>query len=270
MSSPTRYNRSVLSPKTSNSKPSPTKTNSFESPLSNHRLRLVSPTKRKLFKTSPVKSNGFVIFEDPVKYNPLENTNTNDIDPYSAGLDKENVNHSNTQGLSNKQNHMDQENILQPKKNEQFRRNNTTPRKPLGNLSINEFPGYITRGGESLAGNQLTEDWIPSNANNEQNSLHKFQMKIPSFVTPPRNSKYIRLEKVVNEFAATSLSEKYLFKSNVAISEGEEDENDIDDVELHLQKRANSMRIRKRSNSVGKNNSKLKLIRKNNFQILSN
>lgn len=258
MSSP--RHRSVLSPKptTTNSRSaSPTKN---ESPLSNQRFQHVSPIRPKssfsFKKSTSQKSLGFKIFEDPIKYVPV----VGEQDQGEDVVGKEN----SLLDLSNKQNHNDQENILQPsKKGYVSPLKGSAAREPLTQLSVNEYPGYIAVGKGRLT--QLTEPWIPSNSNNEQKSLHKFQTGIPSFITPPRNLKFIRLDSVLKDFASTTLTEKYLFKSNVPIFDEEEE----DEVERSLQWKEMEMK-RKRSNSVGMNDGKLKLIKKNNFEILSN
>lgn len=83
----------------------------------------------------------------------------------------------------------------------------------------------------------------------------------------------------MRDFASTSLTEKYLFKSNVPMFDEEDELREEmlqqqgqieDELEAHLQSKAKRIQTRKRSHSVGKNESKLKLIKKNNFTILSN
>ncbi|CAH2351298.1 hypothetical protein CLIB1423_03S03114 [[Candida] railenensis] len=294
MSSPTRYNRSVLSPKPSNTRPSPTKANSFESPIANHRLRLVSPSKSHSQpisrKSSPPKKQqpgqlSFKIFEDPIKPSSQDSAEVREEEDFPS-LDKENKSNSKSTPLSNKQNHSDQENILQPSKRGLIRSPSSLSvnRAPLAQLNVHDFPGYITSAFGNGFGSgahrpmKLTEPWIPPNSNNEQKSLQKFHTGIPSFITPPRNSRYIRLDAVMKDFASTTLTEKYLFRSNVPMFDEEEElreeslqkqQQNEDELEIHLQRKANRIQTRKRSHSVGKNESKLKLVKKNSFTILS-
>lgn len=124
--------------------------------------------------------------------------------------------------------HQDQENILQPKKISIHRSN----RVPLQPLSINEYPGFISYGSTSA---QLTQLYQPSNYDNLSKSIHKFT-NLPNFVTPPRKTN------------------RYLVKSN-----------EIDELDLHLSRKSN--KLHQRSNSVGKNDLKLNLIKKNSFAI---
>lgn len=263
MSSPMRYNRPVLSPKPDKNTRSPSKAAPVESPLS--RSHSASPSKTRSSTNlrrfaSPTKKLAFSIYEDPVPYQlpPDMAVSTSLRGKENEGADSH----------SNKTNYYDQENILQPSKRVMFSatRIQTHPRAPLARLNANDFPGYVSRSATSR-GVKLTEPWIPANANNEQNSLHKFQIGIPSYITPPRNLKYIRLDSMVRDLASTSLAEKYLFKSNVPMFDEVLEEDD--DVERHLQNKSGLLYRRKRAFSVGKNDSKLKLVRKNNFKILS-
>ncbi|EER33978.1 conserved hypothetical protein [Candida tropicalis MYA-3404] len=235
-SSPTK--RSILSPKPSNI--------SNSSPFGKRYTRLTpSPTKHSYKSTtpSPKKSTlGFTIWEDKVD---KSNSTTSVVG----------------QTTSNKLNHNDQENILQPKKEEIVRHNG---RKVLGNLSINEYKGYITVAGTR---SQLTELYQPINFDNEFKSLHK-QSNLPSYLTPSRRNR-----------------DEYLVKSGIdeieeeCVSEDEEDANDDDEVEVLLMKKkqqrsstnqTHMIRKHTRSMSLGKNEAKLNLIRKNKFSILSN
>lgn len=258
-----RYSRPVLSPKPDNSTRSPTKVAPVESPLS--RSHSASPSKTRSSTNlrrfaSPTKKLSFSIYEDPVPYqlHPARAESTSAGDKENEGADE----------YTNTTNHHDQENILQPSKRVMFSatRIQSHPRAPLARLNENDFPGYVSRSATSR-GVKLTESWIPANANNEQKSLHKFQVGLPSYITPPRNLKYIRLDAMVHDLASTSLAEKYLFKSNVPMFDEVLEEDD--DVERHLQNKSGQLHRRKRAFSVGKNDSKLKLIRKNNFKILS-
>lgn len=84
---------------------------------------------------------------------------------------------------SNKLNHNDQENILQPKLT-CIRRGHHAP---LQDLSINSFKGYITSEGVTT---QLDELYEPFNFDNEFKSAHRFN-NIPPFVTPVKKDKYL-------------------------------------------------------------------------------
>ncbi|KAG2733189.1 hypothetical protein G9P44_004179 [Scheffersomyces stipitis] len=232
--SPTK--RSVLSPKPSNiSTPSrkngtPIFVSSKLSPVKAIPSRLTpSPKKPKL---------NFTIWEDKAQ-------------PQQPEISEDYI-------FSNKQNHNDQENILQPKKNPAVTVNRRSPtREPLGNLNIHDFPGHVTYG--SATSLQLTELYQPTHYNNEFKSLHKFS-NIPSFLTPTRKN--------------NSNMEKYLVKSSSAVyTEDDEIDLELDDAEMTLVKKQltqNSTRKHRRSYSVGKNDSKSGLIRRNNFTILSN
>lgn len=236
--------RSILSPKPSNL----TNNNSPLGKRFNTSSRLTpSPSKsgyhRSSATPSPKKQTlGFTIWEDKVD----KSNSTTDV----VGTP-----------TSNKLNHNDQENILQPKKVENKRFHND--RQPLSNLSINEFKGFISTNGAAPI--QLTELYQPINFNNEFKSLHK-QLNIPSYVTPSRRYR-----------------DKYLVKSGI----DEIDEEIEDEMELLLSKKQQQrsttlsakpnninkthlIRKHTRSLTVGKNDSKLSLIRKNKFSILSN
>lgn len=268
MSSP--KHRPILSPKHSNSRSaSPIKNEKgfmaqqIESPYNNQRIRLsynnshnISPTKKpqvKKFvsptKTRPSKELSFAIFEDNVYY---RDTLADDNKPDNETFGKENDSIETVLEACNKLNHNDQENILQPKiKQSTLKQASIVRRKPLSNLNINEFSGYVTYNQFPV---QLTDLYQPPNFQNEQKSIHKFNNKLPCFVTPPRSNSQNGL-----------LTSKYLVKSAIE----EEPFNEEDEVEHRLMQKHNSIKKR-RSLSVGKNNSKLKLIKKNNFQILTN
>ncbi|KAK6466081.1 hypothetical protein DFJ63DRAFT_50870 [Scheffersomyces coipomensis] len=266
-SSPTK--RFALSPRPSNVLLlSPTR----KSPLkqSNNNVNRLSPLKKFVSTTSssssPVPSKkpklNFTIFED----NPVS-TEDSTVDQQ---LQEEEI--------TNKLNHNDQENILQPSKQIKSRLTpknvSSSYRKPLSNLSINEFPGYITTmngsasitNASSSSSSQLTELYQPISFNNEFKSLHKFQ-NIPSYLTPSRRNKF------------SAAANKFLYYTNNKVFEDDndaeaevDDDVEVDEVELHLRNKYNHnhMRKHKRSFSVGTNDSKLNLIKKNNFTILSN
>ncbi|CUM62624.1 uncharacterized protein PRCAT00000178001 [Priceomyces carsonii] len=206
------HQRSVLSPKHSNvSSPSPKK-NKLENPF--HTCAKLSNDKYLKSSPSPKKAVlGFTIYEDHKKLTETQE---------SVEGDEGNLNHN------------DQENILKPLKIPTKR----THRKPLGNLSIHDYPGYISYNDFKFK-SQLSEVFQPKNYDNEFKSLHK-QLDLLSYVTPPRNSR-----------------QKYLAHSY------------SDDVEDSLVGKSKIIR-RKRSMSVGRNESKLNLITKNKFNILAN
>lgn len=136
----------------------------------------------------------------------------------------------------------DKENVLKPKKIG-LKQSAYTHRKPLGNLSIDKFPGYI-HGRTSLTRGpiRLTEMYYPSTQNNEAQTLHKFN-RLPSYITPPRNA----LNKI-------------LYRSNC----------DDDEVERKLVAKLMDVSRRKRLMSVGVNKGKAHLVTKNKFKIMSN
>lgn len=261
--------RPILSPKHSNSRSaSPIKNEKsfmaqqIESPYNNQRIRLsynnsnnISPTKKPQVKksvspkkTRPSKELSFTIFADDVYY---RDTLTDDSKPDNETFGKENESIDSVPDFRNKLNHNDQENILQPQiKQSTLKQAGITRRKPLSNLNINEFTGYVTYNQFPV---QLTDLYQPPNFQNEQKSIHKFNNKLPCFVTPPRSN------------LQNGLISKYLVKSAIE----EEPFNEEDEIEHHLMQKHNSIKKR-RSLSVGKNDSKFKLIKKNNFQILTN
>lgn len=265
MSSPSH--RTVLSPKHSNSRlSSPVKNDKncvaqqIESPFSNQRIRLSyntsnSPTrnsqiKQKYSPKKPLSAGelGFKIFEDEVYYrDTLEDDDKMDIE--TAGQENYKIQPA---PVCNKLNHFDQENVLQPKlKQRTLKQASHTKRTPLSNLNINEYAGYVTYNQFPI---QLNEMYQPPNYHNEQKTTHKFNTKLPCFITPPRTNGHQDL-----------ITSKYLVKSSIE----EEPFNEEDEIECRLIEKQNLMK-KKRSLSVGKNDAKFKLIKKNNFQILSN
>ncbi|QFZ28556.1 hypothetical protein EJF18_40599 [Clavispora lusitaniae] len=139
--------------------------------------------------------------------------------------------------------HDDKENVLQPKVMA-LKQSNYSFRRPLSNLSISQFPGYMSaRGQLQLGPVQLKEMYQPKHYTNESRSVHKFN-RLPSYITPPRNS----LRKI-------------LYRST---------EVEDDDVELRLIAKQNDYIRRKRSMSVGINKGKVHLVAKNKFKIMAN
>ncbi|RLV96546.1 hypothetical protein JA1_000129 [Spathaspora sp. JA1] len=218
--SPTK--RTALSSKSFNISPTPLKRSNPYLPSKLSPTKRLSPTRI----TSPKKQPGlnFTIWEDKIE-------KASESEPEQGPF-------------SNKQNTNDQENILQPKKHDITR---SSARSPLTELSINEYPGFVSTEGTTM---KLTELYQPPNFNNEFKSLHKYS-NLPSYLTPGRRNR-----------------DRYLVVSN---SQEIEDETEL--LLLRKQQRLNKTNIiRKhtRSLSVGKNDSKLNLIRKNKFSILSN
>ena len=164
-STPSPTKRSALSPKVCNIHPQSPQRKSFtsspgynKSPLKlESESRTPSPKKRK-----PATSLGFTIWEDK------KDNSTHDV----VGTP-----------TSNKLNHNDQENVLQPKP----MCSRSGNRSPLKDLSLNSFKGYITSDGVTT---QLDELYQPINFENEFKSAHKFN-NLPSFVTPVKKNKYL-------------------------------------------------------------------------------
>ncbi|CAK9440095.1 uncharacterized protein LODBEIA_P41950 [Lodderomyces beijingensis] len=220
-SSPSK--RPALSPKSSNNavnnKKSPLgksgtsslpRTKSLSSTNSFNFFKTASPSPNKKVAISP--SLGFSIWEDSPKPAPAA-ASARDFPP----------------ATSNKLNHNDQENILQPKQVPVYR--SIGARKPLMDLSVNKYRGYVTQGSTTQ---QLTTLYEPANFNNDFKSLHKFT-DAPGFVTPSRTNRG-----------------KYLVRS------------------LSSEKISGRVQKHSRSMSLGKNEMKRTLIKKNSFPILSN
>lgn len=219
--------RSVLSPKHTN-RASVHKLSPLTLPSKNLRVKLaklsgntvLTPSKKT---SKPALALNFAIFEDA---------------PSARGA-------PSPEAQSNRPDHLDQENILQPKPIG-LRQTAMQNRRPLATLDSNEFPAHISYGGSFANPVRLTETYYPSNFNNENRSLHK-KLSLPSYITPPRKSAAI------------------IFRSNFA-----EALNEDDLVELHLLNKYRSLqRRRQRSMSVGRNAGKLPLITKPKFNILS-
>lgn len=131
----------------------------------------------------------------------------------------------------------DKENILQPKVLA-LPQASYTHRRPLGNLNISEFQGHLSARGQFECGPvKLQELYQPKNFDNESRSVHKFN-RLPSYVTPPRNTLNKILYRTLNE---------------------------DDEVECRLV--AKSKKVRNRSMSVGVNKGKAHLVSKNKFKI---
>ncbi|CAH6720111.1 hypothetical protein CLIB1444_03S04632 [[Candida] jaroonii] len=209
-----------------------------------------SPSKRIRYNGSPIRSHKkssslstaspnklqFKIFEDPIVSNTVDHFNDLEVDG------KENLQTKDSKSQTNDFN--EQENILQPKLKHLPQTNNTF-RSPLSNLSINEYPGFINFDNFSKP-QQLNEPFIPKNFKNESNSIHKFYNNYPSYISPMKsNNKFLFKSVESNEFNEDDALEQDLFKKSVLIR-------------------------RKRSLSLGKNDLKLSLIKKNDFTILSN
>lgn len=201
--------------------------------------RSQTPQKTLLTKThrtdadSAQKSNrigpGFHIYHDPP-------TETSSSSPCSC---------STAQDLVND----DKENILQPKIMG-LKQNNYTYRRPLANLSIQKYPGYVSAVGQLRHGRlKLTTLYHPKNFQNASGSLHKFN-DLPSYVTPPRNS----LAKILHRSGTGALA----------------DDEEVDELEQMLLTKLRETLRRKRSMSVGKNRGKIHLVTKPKFEIRQN
>ncbi|KAI5963102.1 uncharacterized protein KGF55_002894 [Candida pseudojiufengensis] len=217
--------RSVLSPKPTNFT-SPSKRKYFQPSFNQN-----SPKKSISKPSTPSKQRktpttlGFTIWEDK----------TNDKTNSSANHDIVGTT------TSNKLNHNDQENILQPKKLINIRPCLTRKppcltRKPLNDLNIADFKGFITRDNETT---QLTELYQPPNFNNDFKSLHKFN-NLPCFVTPTKKDKYLTKSSLDDGHIGVINFDKYYVNKH------------------------------RRSLSLGQNDAKLELIKKNGFTIMSN
>ncbi|KAI3402490.2 hypothetical protein KGF56_004731 [Candida oxycetoniae] len=234
--------------------PSP---NSSRSILSSKPLNLPyggtnsSPLGKNLLKTqfinrSPTKSIVKSASSSPKK----SKSSTTSLLGFSIWEDKKAVSSTvemTERPKSNKLNHNDQENILQPKKIKNLR---SFKRKPLGDLSINEYKGFVTCGDDTTM--SLTELYQPMNFDNESRSLHRFD-GLPGFVTPSRRNN----------------RNKYLSKS---LSWGGEKGGLARQVNGGVGVGANGVYMiqkHSRSSSLGRNEAKRSLIKKNNFSILA-
>jgi hypothetical protein len=235
-------NRTALASKECNVNTSPTKSKSRSSSSSPFK---VSPTKRT--KVSPTKyvakkdeprALNFTIFEDHIKSTVAE---FNDLEVSG----KENGNSKPVKSVS----FNEQENILQPKF-KTIPQHNLMVRKPLQDLSIQDFKGFLYTNDST---EQLCEQFVPKTYKNESNTIHKFH-NYPSYVSPMKSNT------------------KYLFKSPASSSLSDEI-NEEDELEESLMRKLITIknnRLHKRSFSLGKNDLKHSLIRKNGFTILSN
>ncbi|PSK35577.1 hypothetical protein C7M61_004366 [Candidozyma pseudohaemuli] len=206
-------NSRTPSPTKSNSpsgKNSPTKTNPFTALLVRLPKIGVDLTPRK------ASSLGFTIYEDSPEEAMRYKVQTSELANASD----------------------DKENILQPKKMEP--KQALRPRKPLGNLNVDDFPGYVSAVGSiRRAPVRLRELYHSKTYNNESKSLHKYN-RLPSYITPPRNS----LQKI-------------LYCGGT----------DEDDIERRLTLKLRELARRKRLLSVGFNKGKQHLVTKNLFKI---
>ncbi|KAI5970023.1 hypothetical protein CANMA_000926 [Candida margitis] len=180
-STPSPTKRSVLSPKIFNANQlSPQRKNfaagpkyANKSPMrSGSQVRTPSPKKPK-----PAASLGFTIWEDNV-----DNTSHDVVGTPT----------------SNKANHNDQENILQPKQT----CHRSGHRTPLQDLSINSFKGYISSGGVTT---QLDDPYQPLHFDNGFRSAHRFN-NLPPFVTPVKKDRYLAKSGRVDEWKVEASS----------------------------------------------------------------
>ncbi|KAI5952920.1 hypothetical protein KGF57_004126 [Candida theae] len=165
-STPSPTKRSALSPKVFN-----------VNPLSPQRKSIASVTRE--YSKSPFRSVSEVRTPSPKKHKAAA------APGFTIWEDKvDNSSHSIVgTPISNKLNHNDQENILQPK----ITCIRSGPRSPLGDLSINSFKGFVTSNGVTT---QLDELFQPATFENEFRSTHRFN-NLPSFATPVKKDKYL-------------------------------------------------------------------------------
>lgn len=210
-SSPSKYSPSKLSP--TKYSPSPFQGTPNRIPRLGFKLATNS-------SNSPLKS-AFSIYEDtPEEHSKFHSSVSPDIE----------------------QAHDDKENVLQPKRMA-LQQASLPSRRPLANLPLADFPGYVNAMGLLQMGPvQLKQLYQPPNYSNESGSVHKFN-HMPSYITPPRNM----LRKILH--AST--------------------EQEDDDVEIRLLAKQKEYMKRKRSMSVGINKGKAHLVAKNKFKILS-
>lgn len=241
--------RPVLSSKPSNiSSPSPTKSKSRSS--SNSPFKCSPPKRSKLspVKFKPTNSNdgklSFTIFEDKKVDQTTREFNDLDIEG------KENTNTKTKQTKHN----LEQENILQPTL-KTFKQNTLhLTRTPLGQLDIDEFKGQIIQNGII---ENLSIPFVPKHFENDSNSAHKFHHNLPSFVSPMKSNT------------------RFLFKSGLNVIHDGLEENEFnadDELEYNLLQKSLALKRNghQRSFSLGKNDLKHGLIKKNGFTILSN
>lgn len=181
--------------------------------------KLDSDATKRSNRTGP----GFHIYHDPPadSLSPLQNSTAQDL-----------VND-------------DKENILQPKIMG-LKQRGYASRRPLANLSIQKYPGYVSTVGQLRHGRlKLTTVYQPKNVQKASGSSHRFN-ELPSFVTPPRNS----LPKILHRSGT-----------------GMADDEDVDELEQMLLAKLREAIRRKRSMSVGMNRGKIHLVTKPKFEI---
>lgn len=225
---------------TKKSKLSPTKFT--RSSVNSNTSRSTSPKKGKL---------NFTIYEDKVDYTTNELTGLQVNDITKDGQENYSINkHANNNNTTTKTN--EQENILQPKYKTLPQDQMGMVRRPLQDLSIQSFKGFISQGEDHIE--PLTEPFVPKNFKNESNSIHKFYNNYPSYISPMKSNS------------------KFLFRSGLhVIHDAKENEfNEDDELEQKLLRKLMMMKKHKRSFSLGKNDLKSNLIKKNGFTILSN
>lgn len=249
--------RSALSPKSSN-------TTSLPGTKSLYPFRS-SPLKHSCADSSLIREQPFIVKRPKLSFNIFQDEQqVARYHPVSGPAH------------SNRQNHGDQENILQPKKGSGAladpRVNGN--RTPLLELVASDFPGYVHRasGNSREKPMQLLEPFRPSNLKNAFGSLHKHS-SIPHDLTPVKrgaaymvsSSNAVFAEKISAPISPDTLSDS-------------ESEEDVDDAESTLRRKHASknstnvspVRRHHRSMLVGTNDSKLPLITRNGFSILSN
>lgn len=209
-----------------------------------------SPQKSTQRKTRYPVQPGFTIFEDKEYLRDVLDKQPA-AEEQGIAIGKENENMHIVSSNPSELNHDDQENILQVKQQTRdLKQSHFLRRVPLSDLSIEDFPGYIKCDGST---NQLRELYQPANFQSLLNSVHRLNISLPSYTTPPRSRLHC-------DFVAN----RYLVKSRA-----KDVQSGLNDVENMLIHKSDLIRQRKRSYSVGKNERKLNLIKKNNFAIAS-
>lgn len=257
--SPTKKSKTVNSPSTASLaspsiSPSKKLSRRVEPCMKASKSRSSTPVKFKTNSPSPAPISGpnFKIFEDNSHDKKQEIINRfNDLDVVGQENDitmksEDDIDSNDYSKDTN------QENILQPKLKSIPQHGR--PRIPLSNLSIDEFKGYLHQPQNSLPNQShinLQEPFIPKTFKNDFNSQHRFYNNMPSYISPVKSN------------------QQYLFKSGLDSIQDCNEINEDDIIEQHLRQKLLLMK-HKRSHSLGKNDLKFDLIKKNDFTILSN
>lgn len=228
----------------------PTRKHGISLKYENASTKESSPQKQTQRRIRTPAQPGFTIFEDKEYLRDVLDKQPA-TEEQGIAIGKENESMHVVSNNPAELNHDDQENILQVKKQTRnLKQSQFLRRIPLSDLSIEEFPGHVRGDGSS---NKLNELYQPANFQSLLNSVHRLNISLPSYTTPPRS-------KLHCDFVAS----RYLVKSREKDVQG-----GINDVENMLIHKSDLIKQRKRSYSVGKNDKKLNLVKKNNFAIAS-